>query len=274
MKKALGRGLSTLIPDDTEEILQIEIDKIITNPNQPRKFFDEKSLSNLAASISEKGIIQPIIVSRTENGEFLLIAGERRLKASLSAGLEKIPCIVRDNEKDDALEISLIENIQRENLNPIETACAFQQLIETYHLTQEDLSAKVGKDRATIANYLRLINLADEIKNMLINGSLTMGHAKAILSIEDKETQINMAKKVIENDISVRETEKLCKLQTIQNKPKKEKINDPHIEDLEQELTTTLGTRVKITTQGKKGKIEIQYYNIDELNRLIDILRV
>lgn len=276
MKKALGRGLNALIPDEGEEILHIDIDRIIPNPDQPRKVFDEDAIKGLASSIEEKGILQPVIVSRTGTGSFMLIAGERRWRASLSAGLRKIPCIVRSRDEDDSLEVSLIENIQRENLNPLEMARAFQRLIDTCSLKQEEVAHKVGKDRATIANYLRLLNLPEDVKELLAAGRLTMGHARAVLSLEDADARSRAARKVIEEDLSVRQTEELCKntQPPAEGKAKKEIPRDPHLDSLENELATTLGTKVRIAQKGKKGKIEIEYYSLDELNRLIDILRI
>ncbi len=273
MKKALGRGLNALIPDKGEEIIPIDIDRIFPSPDQPRKVFDEKSLKELALSIKEKGIIQPIIVNRIGDGTFKLVAGERRWRASGIAGLEKIPCIIRDEKHDDSLEIALIENIQRENLNPVETAEAFQRLIKELHLKQEDLANKVGKDRATVANYIRLLNLPMEIKHLVNEGKLSMGHARSLLSVEEKSDQITIAKKVIKYDLSVRETEKLCKKITSLPQKKSFVQRDPQIASLEDELIGRLGTKVKIVHRGEKGKIEIEYYSLDELDRLLDMLR-
>ncbi|MBF0345054.1 MAG: ParB/RepB/Spo0J family partition protein [Nitrospirae bacterium] len=286
MKKALGRGLDALLPSEGDEILQVETQRIFPNPNQPRKSFDEEALKQLAASVSEKGILQPIIVSRNGDGTFSLIAGERRWRAAHISGLNKVPCIVRDTKQDDSLEISLIENIQREDLNPIETAKAFQKLIDDFNLKQEEVAVKVGKERATVANYLRLLNLPSEIQDMVSQNKLSMGHARALLSVNDAQLQLEIAKNVIENNLSVRETEALSRPQLSSlstdgeqkvetgKQEKKETPKDPHISDIEQELIKTLGTKVKINHKGKKGKIEIEYYSLDELNRLIDILKI
>jgi len=271
MKKALGRGLGALIPESTEAILEIDVDKIVPNNEQPRKVFKDTSLQELAASIKEKGVIQPILVTRTDDGLFQIIVGERRWRASKLLGYQTIPAIVKDIAKAEVFELALIENIQREDLNPIETAEAFQKLISEYQLTQEDLSQKVGKERATIANYIRILKLPDEVKVWIADGFLSTGHAKAILQIKDEEKQIEIAKKIIKSGLSVRETEKLA---TKTEEPKQAAANkDPHIDSLEERLTSALGTKVRIHAQSKeRGKIEIQYYSLDELDRLLDIL--
>ncbi len=273
MKKALGRGLDALIPDKGDEIVLIDIERILPDPDQPRKTFKEDSLKELAASIKEKGIIQPIIVTRVGNGTFRIIAGERRWRASNIAGIKKVPCIIKESEPDNSLEISLIENIQRENLNPIETARAFQRLVSEFNITQEGVSIKVGKDRATVSNYLRLLNLPDEIKSLVSEGRLSMGHAKAILSLLSIEDQIKIAKKVIKGELSVRETEKLSKKIADVPRGTSKPERDPNVISIEDELISTLGTKVRIMYKEGRGKIEIEYYSIDELNRLIDIFR-
>ena len=275
MKKALGRGLDALIPVSGEEIIQVETLRIFPNPEQPRKAFDEGTLKSLAVSIREKGIIQPVLVTRTGDGTFKLIAGERRWRAAALAGLEKIPCIVRKSG-GDALELALIENIQREDLNPIETAEAFKKLSEHLALTQEELAEKVGKERATVANYMRLLNLSEAVKDFLKAGRMGMGHARALLSLTDKNAQEAAAKKVLELDLSVRDTEKLCREyadKPIDKKTGKPPAKDPNIASLEEELVQKLGTKVRIVHKGKTGRIEIEYYSLDELDRLLQVLR-
>ncbi len=273
MRKALGRGLESLIPDKGEEILHVDIEKIFPSPDQPRKVFENKALEELAQSIKEKGVIQPIIVHRIGNGTFNLVAGERRWRASNIAGLNKIPCIVKEEKPDDSLEIALIENIQRENLNPVETAEAFHRLTEEFNLKHEDVANKVGKDRATVSNYLRILNLPDEVKNFINEGKLNIGHAKALLSIDNKADIINISNKIIKNSLSVRETEKLCKRTVNVPRGTLKTKKDPQIASLENELMENLGTKVKIINRGQMGKIEIEYYSLDELNKLIDVLR-
>ncbi|MBF0565353.1 MAG: ParB/RepB/Spo0J family partition protein [Nitrospirae bacterium] len=276
MKKALGRGLDALLPAEGEEIHRIDVEKIFPNPGQPRKRFEEESLRQLASSIMEKGVIQPIVVNRNGDGTFTIVAGERRWRASTLAGVKQIPCILRDSGGNDSLEISLIENIQRENLNPIETAHAFNELITGFGLRQEDVAGKVGKDRATVANYLRLLNLPTEVKDLVSDGSLSMGHARAILSIGEPVLQLEIAKNVAAQNLSVRETENLCKRLTAekQNRPIRKEEKDPHVASAEEDLTRSLGTKVRILHKGKRGKIEIEYYSMEELNRLIDIFKI
>ncbi len=273
MKTALGKGLESLLPDKTQEIINIDITRIMPGEQQPRKVFKDTALQELAASIKEKGVLQPIIVSRTGDGTFKLIAGERRWRASSLAGLKKIPAMVKDVASADSLEIALIENIQREDLNPVETAEAFHRLMKDFSLTQEELSAKVGKDRATVANYLRLLKLPDEIKKFIDDGTLSMGHARAILSVEGKANQLEVARRIIHKGLSVRETEALARRWSAGARKKTvHRKKDPQIESLQEKLIRSLGTKVRIHHKGKKGKIEIEYYSLDELERLLDLL--
>jgi len=266
MKKALGKGLESLIPKKEEILQEIEIERIIPGTSQPRTDFNEEALKELAQSIKEKGIIQPIVVSRVGDGTFRIIAGERRWRASKIAGLERIPAVIKDVSPVEAVEIALIENIQREDLDPVETASAFDKLIREFNLTQEELSTRVGKDRATIANYLRILKLPDEVKHYLKQGTITMGHAKAILSIEDTQRQIEIANIVARKSLSVRQTEELVKKT---DKPKRLKEKLAEIEELEERLTSELGAKVKILHKGKKGKLEIFYNSLDELDGIL-----
>jgi ParB family chromosome partitioning protein len=267
---ALGKGLEALIPEKGEEVVYLDINRIIPNEDQPRKNIKDESLKELADSIREKGVLQPIIVSRIGDGTFKVIAGERRWRAASVAGLTKIPALIKNFATRDALEVALIENIQREDLNPIEMAEAFNRLINEFGITQDELSKRVGKDRATIANYLRLLKLPEDIKSLISDGSITLGHAKAILSIETKADQIEAAKKISQRNLSVREAEVLAKKYSKKTKIKKSK--DPQISLLEQDLIRSLGTKVKILHRGKRGKIEIEYYSLEEFDRLLDIL--
>ena len=271
MKAALGKGLNALIPEKGDDILYLDIDRILPGKFQPRKLFNEAALKELSVSIKEKGVLQPIIVSRTGEGTFNLIAGERRWRASVLAGLKKIPALIKNVASKDALEIALIENIQREDLNPVETAEAFNRLIADFDLTQEELSERVGKERATIANYLRLLKLPDEIKAMLYSCALSMGHARALLSIDGRSAQIEAARKIIKSGLSVREAEHLAKKTS--RPVRVSVIKDPQISSLEEKLIKKLGTKARIIHKGKKGgKIEIEYYSLDELDRLLEIL--
>ncbi|MEW5746501.1 MAG: ParB/RepB/Spo0J family partition protein [Nitrospirota bacterium] len=274
MKTALGKGLEALLPEKGEEVINIDIGKILPNQHQPRKVFKDEALKDLADSIKEKGVLQPVIVSRVGDGTFRLIAGERRWRASHLAGLTKIPALIKEVSSQDAVEIALIENIQREELNPIETANALQQLIKEFNLTQEALSQRVSKDRATIANYLRLLKLPDEIKKLINSDSLSMGHAKALLSLDQKQKQLEAAREIVKQGLSVRAAEALCKRLTEAPEPKQKKKKEkmPEVTDLESKLTRALGTKVTIQHKDKRGKIEIEYYSLDELDRLLEIL--
>ncbi|MCE5313140.1 MAG: ParB/RepB/Spo0J family partition protein [Nitrospiraceae bacterium] len=273
MKAALGKGLEALLPEKGDEVVFIEINKIIPNRNQPRKIFRDEALNELATSIKEKGVLQPVIVSRTGDGSFNLIAGERRWRASTIAGLKKIPALIKDVSSQDSVEIALIENIQREELNPVETAEAFNKLLKDFNLTQEVLSERVGKDRATIANYLRILKLPDDIKRYLYDSQLSLGHAKALLAIETRQKQIKAAREIISKGLSVRAAEALVKkLSDTKETVKKKKEKSPEVADLEDRLIKSLGTKVKIHHKKKSGRIEIEYYSLDELDRLLEIL--
>jgi ParB family chromosome partitioning protein len=273
MKTALGKGLDSLLPAKTDDIIVIDIDRIIPGEQQPRKVFKGDALMELAASIKEKGILQPIIVARTGDGTFRIVAGERRWRAASLAGLRKIPAMIKDVASEDSLEIALIENIQREDLSPIEMAEAFYRLMTDFRLTQEELSARVGKERATVANYLRLLKLPDEIKRLVNDETMSMGHARAVLSIEGKTGQIEAARRIIRKGLSVREAETLAKRWGNEGIGKTGHAKrDPQIESLEERLIRHLGTKVRICHRGRKGKIEIEYYSLDELERLLEIL--
>jgi ParB family chromosome partitioning protein len=280
MKTALGKGLSALIPEkkkaaaNTKEILELNIKTIVPNEYQPRKFFNNTALNDLVASIKEKGVIQPIIVRKSSDTAYELIAGERRWRAAAAAGLSTIPVIVKDVAPVEALELALIENIQREDLNPLETAEAFQRLIDDFEMTHEEMSKKVGKDRATVTNYLRILKLSSEVKKWVAEGSLSIGHAKALLQIENKQLQINIARKIIHGGLSVRATEALCKKSASDTPVKRVQVKDPQIASLEEKLIQNLGTKVHLKHKSNKkgGKIEIEYYSLEELDRLLEVL--
>lgn len=272
MRTALGKGLEALLPEKGEEVVRLEIEKIIPNKYQPRKIFRDETLQELSASIKEKGVLQPVIVSSVGDGTFRLIAGERRWRAATLAGLKKIPALIKDVSSQDAIEIALIENIQREELNAVETAEAFNRLLKEFHLTQEAISQRVGKDRATIANYLRILKLPNEIKTFINNDSLSLGHAKALLTLETTHKQIGAAKEIIKKGLSVREAEALCKRLSQPVIPKKRKEKLPEVAELENRLTQSLATKVRVHHKNKRGKIEIEYYSLDELDRLLEIL--
>lgn len=279
MKPALGKGLSALIPQKekekgtSREILDLDIKTIKPNEYQPRRIFKDSALNDLVASIKEKGVIQPIIVRTSSDSSYELIAGERRLRAAGIAGLKVIPAIVKEAAPVEALELALIENIQREDLNPLETAEAFQRLINDFSLTHDDLSKKVGKDRATVSNYLRILKLPADIKKLIAEGSISLGHAKALLQIENKRIQLDVAKKILQSGLSVREVEKLSRKIASLDASKQRYTKDPQIASLEEKLIQSLGTKVRLNHKSnKRGKIEIEYYSLEELDRLLDIL--
>lgn len=273
MKKALGRGLGSLLPENNESVLELNIDRITSNKEQPRRVFKDDALKELAQSIKEKGIIQPVIVARNDDGFFTIIAGERRWRAAKLLGLATIPALIKDVASHEIFELALIENIQREDLNPIETAEAFQRLMTDFKLTQDALSEKVGKERATIANYVRLLKLPSQVRGWISDGLLSVGHAKAVLQAKTEEEQIELSQKVIKKGLSVRETERLATQP--EKSPRAAKApKEPEITDLEEKLTSTLGAKVLIhhRKKDKGGRVEIQYHNLDELDRIIDIL--
>ncbi len=280
MKTALGKGLGALIPDKKEagSILEIDIKNIIPSEYQPRRVFKDDALQELAASIKEKGIIQPVIVRNDTGTTYKLIAGERRWRAAKLAGLTKLPAIVKDAAPVEALELALIENIQREDLNPLEAAEAFQRLIKDFNLTHNELSVKVGKDRATVTNYLRILKLPPEVRKWIAEGSLSLGHAKALLQIGDAGVLLDVARNIIHKGLSVRAVEalsrKYSRKQAVPGGARKKSgvWKDPQIASLEERLRQGLGTKVKLKHKGKKGgKIEIEYYSLDELDRLLEI---
>jgi ParB family chromosome partitioning protein len=281
MKTALGKGLSALIPEKEKaaaganEILELNIKTIVPNEYQPRKVFNDTALNELVASIKEKGVIQPAIVRKSSDNSYELIAGERRWRAATLAGLSTIPVIVKDAAPAEALELALIENIQREDLNPLETAEAFQRLIDDFKLTHDDLSKKVGKDRATVTNYLRILKLSSDVKKWIAEGSLSIGHAKALLQVDNQQLQVNIARKIIHNGLSVRVAEALCKKAASGGSAtRRVPIKDPQIASLEERLIQSLGTKVHLKHRSNKkgGKIEIEYYSLEELDRLLEIL--
>ena len=276
-RKALGRGLSALFPDtvmsETDKgFFYCPIESISPNPHQPRQNFSDSELIELADSIKEKGVIQPILVSKTKDG-FQLIAGERRWRAAQKAGLDTIPVWIRDVSPEETLELALIENIQRKDLNPIEESSAYQELMQRFHLTQEALSKRVGKDRSTIANFLRLLKLPAIIQQDLIDGQLTTGHARMLVAIESPSAQKEVRDRIIRKSLSVRQTEDLVKKMVTRKKAKSPITEtDPYVESLSKDLQKSLGTKVLIRRTGKKGRIIIEFYSDEDLGRLIDQL--
>jgi len=292
-KRGLGRGLSALIGTDPVEnilettekdepqketrdqaVVELDIRQIEPDAAQPRKSFGDEAMEELAASIRQYGVIQPLIVQKIGDDRYQIIAGERRWRAAKKAGLEMIPAIVKDYAPEEVLAISLIENIQRENLNPVEEAKAYRRLIDEYSLKQDEVAQRVGKSRTTITNSLRLLGLDDEVLSYLVSGELTTGHAKALLSLKNKEQQRKLAARAVKEGLSVRKLEQLT-----QEKPKQIAIEEPVnpadeavYKDLTQKLRESLGTKVSIVRSEKKNKIEIEYYSEEELERLVEIL--
>ena len=279
VQKGLGRGLGALLSNegvqelDNDSVINLKINDISPNVDQPRKAFNQEKLNELADSIKTNGIIMPIIV-RKEGTGYKIVAGERRWRAARIAGLAVMPAIVRDLSDLQVMEQALIENIQRQDLNPIEESNALERLIKEHHLTQEKLSSIVGKSRPAITNSLRLLNLPEEIQEYVIQDELSAGHARALLSIPDEQMQLRAAAAIIEKQYSVRDTEKYVKLLLA---PKKEKaVKDPQyltsVKDFEQKLEKYLGTKVRLKDKNKKGVISIDYYSYEDLDRLFDLI--
>jgi len=279
-RPALGKGLSALIPDTPEPRLgpfEIDVDRLTPNQFQPRGHVEDSRLDELARSIQSNGVIQPIIV-RKAGDAFQIIAGERRWRAAMQAGLRRVPVVVKDvasGEDRSLLEMALIENIQRENLNPIDEAHAYRRLSEEFRLTQEDIATRVGKDRASVANYVRLLKLPDEVRAEVASGTLTMGHARALLSLSDESDQRRTARDIISRSLSVRETESLVKKiveGARQAEPAEAAPADVHTRAAEEKLRLKLGTRVRIIRRGGHGRIEIDFGSEDELIRIFEQL--
>lgn len=277
-KGALGKGLSALIPEDIDiqaksnETKQVNIDDVFPNKLQPRKDFDDEKIDSLGESIKEHGIIQPIIVKK-EGRFYKIIAGERRWRAAKKAGIKKVPIIEKDVSEREIAEISLIENIQREDLNPIEEAMAYKSLSEEFNLTQEEIAKRVGKSRAAITNNMRLLTLHKDVIDFIANRTLTEGHGKIIAGIEDKDIQLEISNKVIKEELNVRQTERLIRELSLDSKKEKvEKTKDIHVKSTEERLQEVLGTKVNINKGKKKSKIEIEFYSDNDLNRILDII--
>ena len=286
-KRGLGKGLDSMIPkkivtekkeskkENVSRETLIKISEIEPNREQPRRNFNEDSLQELAESIKQHGVIQPLILQKKDT-YYEIIAGERRWRAARTAGLKEIPAIIKEYSSQEVIEIALIENIQREDLNPIEEASAYKKLITEFHLKQDELAERVSKSRTTITNAIRLLKLAPEIQEMLIDERLSSGHARALLPIEDKEKQVAIAHKVFDEHLSVRETEKLVRnllKETPDKTEKKQEEKDIFYRDLEEKIKSIIGTKVSIQKKSKKkGKIEIEYYSPEELERIMELL--
>ena len=277
-KFALGKGLGALIPDDINEgnegKLMISLNKIKSNIDQPRKSFDNEKIAELAESIKNHGIIQPLIL-KENGGGYIIVAGERRWRAAKMVGLKEVPAIVIDLTEKQVLEISLIENIQRQDLNPIEEALAYKKLLSDFNLTQEELSKRIGKSRTAITNTIRLINLDSRVQQYVIDGIISEGHGRALLSLEDGELQYIYSQKVIDEKLSVRELEKLIRNASLKSEKseKNEELN-PYYKDVRDRLQNYFGTKVNLSSKKNRGKIEIEYYSEEDLERILDIINL
>jgi ParB family chromosome partitioning protein len=275
-RKALGRGLNALLgtPDlESDQLREIDIDRILPNSHQPRKNFDETGLNELADSIKEHGLVQPVVVRALEDGFFQLIAGERRWRAAQRAGLFRLPAVIREAGEHDALEIALIENLQREDLNPIEEAQAYERLIVDFGMTQEEVARRVGKNRTTIANMLRLLRLPPEVQQWLREDRLSTGHAKALLSLSDLDAILETARKIIQGNYSVRQTEMLVGRYSKSVPDDSGNASpgvDPNVRAAIHALEQALGTKVTVQEHEGKGKIEIHFFSFEEMNRLYE----
>ncbi|MBK6799844.1 MAG: ParB/RepB/Spo0J family partition protein [Acidobacteria bacterium] len=277
-RKALGRGLSALLSDTLaqgDELLEIDIDLIDPNPDQPRSRFDETRLEELAQSIRTNGLVQPILLRRIQGARYQIVAGERRWRAAQRAGLHKVSAIIREIPDARLLELALIENIQRQELNPIEEALAFQKLIRDLGLTQDEVAKRVGKDRSSVANYLRLLKLPAQIQRMIEDGAISMGHARALLAIDSEDLQLKLANEIVEGKLSVRDIEHRVKKLAEEPKIRESSTaveNDANIRAAELKLKRHFGTQVKIHLGQSKGKIEIDFSSMSELDRIYSII--
>lgn len=284
-KKGLGKGLGALFTDENPVsiepetgILELSILSVEPNKNQPRKTFDEEKLAALAESIQEHGLIQPIIVTKNATGTYTIVAGERRWRAAKKAGFTKIPAVVKEYSDQTVTEIALIENLQREDLNPIEEALGYKSLVDEYNLTQEQISQRIGKSRSAIANAMRLLSLEEDLQKKLISGEISEGHARAVLSLDAGVLREFLVNRIIEDGLNVRQAENLAKELQKEPKPRKKAERntayDIELERLQDKLASKFGTKVKIQHQAKKGKIEIEYYGNDDLERILNLFNI
>lgn len=271
-KKALGKGLAVFLPDDygiikDERYAEVDIEEVVPNPLQPRLKFEPQSIEELARSIKETGVIQPILVV-PEGESYKIIVGERRWRAAHKAGLKKIPVLIRQIPVERQLEISLVENLHREDLNPLEVARSYQRLVEELGYTQEEIAARVGKDRTSVTNMLRLLNLPQAVLDYLSEDRITMGHARALLALDNPDSQIALAEEIVRRDLTVRDVERISSRSAKKTSSSKKADSDPDLIALEEDLVRMLGTKVKISGSRKKGTIKIQYFSLDDLNRV------
>jgi len=270
-RRGLGKGLEALIPS-SPGVTEVEVDSIVPNPRQPRQAFDPQALQELATSIREQGLVQPLVVTELEAGYQLLI-GERRWRAAKLAGLDVVPVVVRDVSPQQMLELALVENLQREDLNPLETATAYQQLVEEFGMTQQQVADKVGKNRVTVTNTLRLLKLPAQVKDALLQGEIAEGHARSILRLDSERAQLEMLKQVVKGGLSVRQTEEMVRRRA--EKPKAKPVRDrksPELRALEDKFCQALGTKVNLTRSKKGGRLVVYFYSEEELQAIYDLL--
>jgi len=270
-RQALGRGLEALLPVGREEpgILEVPLAKIRPSPFQPRKRFDDAKLDELAASIRTRGVLSPVIVRQTPDG-YELVAGERRVRAAERAGLDRVPAVVREMSNAEMLEVALIENLQREDLNPVEEAEVYRRLVEEFGLTQEEIASRVGKDRASVANTLRLLKLPPRIREDLIGGRLSAGHGRALLALEGRDLLLKAREAILRRSLSVRATELLVKRLKAAPADRARGRQGPALAAAEEQLRRALATKVRIVRQGRRGRIEVEFYSEEDLERLIE----
>lgn len=285
-KFTLGKGLSALIPEESAENIDdsgkvlVSINKIKSDEKQPRKLFDSEKIAELSESIKAHGVIQPLILRKYNDDQYIIVAGERRWRAAKMAGIKELPAIIMELSDRDILEISLIENIQREDLNPIEEALAYKKLLNDFKITQEELSKRIGKSRVAIANTIRLTNLDERVQQYIIESIISEGHGRVLLAISDKEKQYEIAQRVIDEKLSVRELEKIVK--KLNDDSQKERLEEnlegerlnPYYKEIKNQLQNYFGTKVNILNKKNKGKIEIEYYSEEDLQRILDIINM
>jgi ParB family chromosome partitioning protein len=270
-RRGLGKGLEALIPS-SPGVTEIEVDNIVPNPRQPRQALDPQALEELASSIREQGLVQPLVVTETEGG-YQLLVGERRWRAAQLVGLDTVPVVVRDVTPQQMLELALVENLQREDLNPLEAAAAYQQLVEEFGMTQQQVADKVGKNRVTVTNTLRLLKLPMEVKETLLQGEITEGHARAILRLDSEKKQLEVLRAVLKGGLSVRQTEEMVRRLTQEAKPRSARVErPPELAALEDKFRQALGTKVSLSRGGKGGRLVVYFYSEEELQAIYDLI--
>ena len=289
MKKGLGRGINSLFPQDeapkekavsNNPPLTLKLTEIEPNKRQPRKDFDKEKIDLLAQSIKEHGLIQPIVVVESKPGRYTIVAGERRWRAAKQAGFKEVPVVIREYSPEEAAEVALIENLQREDLNPVEEALGYKSLIEEYNMTQEEVSRKIGKSRSAVANTIRLLSLEDKILDYIKYGEITGGHARAVLALDSAKARDELVERIIREDLNVRQAENIARLMIKRASKPKQKSGkstsqyDIELNSLSEKLSSKLGTKVSFKQGAKKGKIEIEYYNDSDLDRIIQLLNI